>query len=198
LVRSNSQPSTTSRSESPGMATFSGHHRSSVHGRLPSSRSNTPTLAEDSRPDSPAEVSQSPSVRTFDDVASPDSSSSYGTTADSKPRPAVRDGSRASSRDRISFHGSSSINERIRNKGKGRVGIVIGSIYMQAGRWHDALRELVENTTRARAFSDHIWHAKGLENIMICLILFAWVGIDFKVSFAALRHPHPTRFCSTC
>ncbi len=85
--------------------------------------------------------------------------------------------------DRVSTHGfgSGSLSERARNKGKGRVSIVIGTLYMCAGQWHDAIRELVEGGQRARAFSDHLWHAKALEHIMVCLLLFAWTGMDFQV-----------------
>jgi hypothetical protein len=56
---------------------------------------------------------------------------------------------------------------------------------MCAGQWHDAIRELTEGATRARAFSDHLWHGKALENIMICLLLYAWSGMDFQVSFVS-------------
>lgn len=98
---------------------------------------------------------------------------------------------RESSQDRISIQGfgSGSVNERARNKGKSRVGIVIGSLYLHAGRWQDALRELVDNTTKARSYSDHLWHAKGLENILVCLLLMAWAGIDFQVR-PQLRQRH--------
>ncbi|KAF2818551.1 hypercellular protein A [Ophiobolus disseminans] len=44
-----------------------------------------------------------------------------------------------------------------------------------------AIRELTEGATRARAFSDHLWHAKALEHIMVCLLLFAWSGMDFQI-----------------
>ena len=52
---------------------------------------------------------------------------------------------------------------------------------MCAGQWHEALKELTEAATQARTFSDHLWHAKALENIMVCLLLFAWAGMDFQV-----------------
>jgi hypothetical protein len=86
--------------------------------------------------------------------------------------------------DRVSIHGfgSGGVGERARNKGRGRVSIVVGTLYMCAGQWNDAVRELIEGATRARAFSDHLWHAKALENIMVCLLLFAWSGMDFQVS----------------
>lgn len=65
--------------------------------------------------------------------------------------------------------------------------IVIGSLYMCAGHWHEAMRELTDGATRARAYSDHLWQAKALENIMVCLLLFAWSGMDFQVSVIYLK-----------
>ena len=96
---------------------------------------------------------------------------------------------RDTSHDRMSIQGfgSGSVSERNRNRGKGRVGYVIGTLYLMAGRWNDALKELVESTNRARAFSDHIWYAKGVENILVCLLLCAWKGIDFEVSLSIRR-----------
>lgn len=64
---------------------------------------------------------------------------------------------------------------------------MIGSLYMCAGHWHEAMRELTEGATRARAYSDHLWQAKALENIMVCLLLFAWSGMDFQVSLFCIH-----------
>lgn len=90
---------------------------------------------------------------------------------------------RTSSHDRIALQGfgSGTSQEKLRIRGKARVGIVLGSIYMMAGHWNDALPILVEHTTKARSLSDHLWHAKGLENSMLCMLLLAWVGVDFQV-----------------
>ncbi|KAI9657003.1 MAG: hypothetical protein M1821_003169 [Bathelium mastoideum] len=92
-----------------------------------------------------------------------------GPTARSEATSEARD----SSRDSMSIQGfgSGSLSERNRNRGKGRIGIVIGTLYLIAGRWNDALKELVESTNRARAFSDHIWYAKGVENILISSVV---------------------------
>lgn len=56
----------------------------------------------------------------------------------------------------------------------------MGTLYLHAGRWADALRELNDSTTRAKALSDHVWHAKGLENLVSTMILMTWAGIDFS------------------
>ena len=102
-----------------------------------------------------------------------------GSTARSNITAEARDASREGMS--IQGFGSGSLSERNRNRGKGRIGIVIGTFYLLAGRWNDALKELVESTNRVRAFSDHIWYAKGVENILVCLLLCAWKGIDFEV-----------------
>ncbi|KAI5368025.1 hypothetical protein Slin15195_G031600 [Septoria linicola] len=90
---------------------------------------------------------------------------------------------RTSSHDRIALQGfgSGTSADKARVRGKARVGIVLGSIYMMAGHWHDALPILVEHTTKARALSDHLWHAKGLEHAMLCMLLLAWARVDFQV-----------------
>lgn len=87
------------------------------------------------------------------------------------------------SKDRVSVQGfgSGSIGERVRNKAKARMGVVIGSMYLLAGRWPDAVKELAESASIARASNDHVWHAKSLDYILVCLLLFGWAGMDFDV-----------------
>jgi hypothetical protein len=87
------------------------------------------------------------------------------------------------SRERVSVQGfgSSSGPEKARNRNKGRVGTVIGSLYLQAGRWPDALKELVESATIARANSDYLWQAKALEHILVTLLMMGWAGMDIQV-----------------
>ncbi len=84
------------------------------------------------------------------------------------------------SRDRMSVSGVSAT-DRTKNRIKGRAGVVIGTLFLQAGRWPDALKELTEAVNNARAGSDYIWHAKALESILLCLLLFGWAGMDFQV-----------------
>lgn len=105
---------------------------------------------------------------------------------------------RSSSQDRGSTHGSgtsnphgerfvatgfgqSSSQEKTRARGKARVGIVMGSIYMMSGQWREALRLLVESTTISNALTDHLWHAKGLENMLVCMLLLHWSETEFKI-----------------
>ena len=94
-----------------------------------------------------------------------------------------KESARQPSKDRIAVHGfgSGTVGERARNKAKGRVGVVIGSLYLLAGRWPDAVRELVESATSARAISDHVWHAKALDLILVSLLMCAWAGMDFEI-----------------
>ncbi|KAJ5669222.1 TRAPP II complex [Penicillium macrosclerotiorum] len=84
------------------------------------------------------------------------------------------------SRDRMSVSGLSAT-DRTKNRIKGRSGVVIGTLFLQAGRWPDALKELVEAATNARAGSDYVWHGKALENILLCLLMLAWAGMDFHI-----------------
>ncbi|KAI9049565.1 hypothetical protein LZ554_006592 [Drepanopeziza brunnea f. sp. 'monogermtubi'] len=91
----------------------------------------------------------------------------------------IRDGSQ----DRVSVQGfgSNSVSERSRNKGKGRISTVIGSLYMTAGRWPDALKELTEGASIAKNNLDHLWHAKALDNILVTMLMLAWAGLDFQI-----------------
>jgi hypothetical protein len=147
---------------------------------LPSG-SGGPLSTEDPRAASPSTQGTRTPPTTFDEISGINAANTLHQTNSntSKPSTATKD----AAADRVSIHGfgSGGVGERARNKGRGRISIVIGTLYMCAGQWHDAVRELTEGATRARAFSDHLWHAKALEHIMICLLLFAWSGIDFQV-----------------
>ena len=103
--------------------------------------------------------------------------------ANSFPSSNEKESARQPSKDRIAVHGfgSGTVGERARNKAKGRIGVVIGSLYLLAGRWPDAVKELVESATSARATSDHVWHAKALDLILVSLLMCAWAGMDFEI-----------------
>lgn len=108
-----------------------------------------------------------------------------------RPGGGPSDNSRSVSQERVSVQGfgSGGFNERWRNKGKCRVTIVTGSLYLLAGRWPDALKELVDGATVARSINDHIWHGKALEMIAISLILLGWAGVQFQVPTICLPPP---------
>ncbi|KAI3323231.1 Trs120-domain-containing protein [Xylariaceae sp. AK1471] len=146
------------------------------------SNSSTPSA----RPSTPVRSGLSNPPTTFDDIASANGSS----TGMSSPE--QRNGSRldtaeenikSASQDKVAVQGfgPGSLNEKWRNKGKGRAHIVVGSLYLQAGRWTDALKELVEGATVAKSINDHLWHGKALELILVSLLLLAWVGHVFQV-----------------
>ncbi|KAL1582095.1 hypothetical protein WHR41_09177 [Cladosporium halotolerans] len=90
---------------------------------------------------------------------------------------------RASSQDRVALQGfgTNTSAEKTKKRGKARVNIVVGSLYMMAGMWMEALQLLTEHTGQARILQDHLWCAKGLENIVVCQLLQAWAEIDFQV-----------------
>jgi hypothetical protein len=106
-------------------------------------------------------------------------------------RPDVVDGFRTQSQDRVSVQGfgSGGLNDRWRSKGRCRVQVVIGSLYLQAGLWSNALKELADAATVAKSINDHLWHGKALELALVCLLLLGWAGIEFQVP-TVLLPPH--------
>lgn len=166
-----------SRSRSPAKSDINLQNRMSVPVHQPST-TNSRAATPDGRPLSPPSRSQTPPT-TFDEITG-----ARGTGSPS--RSGVND-SRRQSRDRVSVQGfgAGGSGEKERIKGKSRVGTVIGSMYLLAGRWPDALKELVESATIARANSDYVWLAKALDCILVTLLMHAWAGMDFKVSLQA-------------
>lgn len=137
------------------------------------SGSPTPT----GRPATSARSGLSSPPTTFDDMGNGESGSPE------RARPGTSEGVKTAKESRFSIQGfgPGGASERWRNKGKGRVLIVVGSMYLQAGRWTDALKELIEGTSVAKSLNDHIWHGKGLELVTVCLFLLGWAGIEFQV-----------------
>ncbi|KAL8799910.1 MAG: hypothetical protein Q9200_007412, partial [Gallowayella weberi] len=132
------------------------------------SRSSTP----ESRSMSPPNGRGSPS-------AALDGASSTPASPPSRPT----DPHRPMSRDRASMQGfgSNSFSERERTKIRGRTHIVIGSLYLLAGRWPDAVKEIVDGATIAKINSDHVWHAKALDYLLVICLLYAWSNLDFRI-----------------
>lgn len=106
-------------------------------------------------------------------------------------RPGTADGFRTQSQDRISVQGfgPGGLNDRFRAKGKCRVQIVVGSLYLQAGLWGTAVKELSEAAAVAKSINDHIWHGKALELITIALLLLGWAELEFQVPNVLLPPP---------
>ncbi|KAI9772858.1 MAG: hypothetical protein M1840_008740 [Geoglossum simile] len=158
-----------------------GHHRMSMPVHLPSSPPTYPGSAPGSQPAfPPPSGTRGPPPTSFDQMPS---AISGGPLASGVTRSSAASAQRDLTLERISDQGfgPGSLSERARNKGKARVGVVVGSLYLHAGRWVDAVREFVESATIARANSDHLWHAKALENILVSLLMLAWVGMDFQI-----------------
>jgi len=169
LQRTTSIRSQHSRDESPNL----GLTRQSSIRNSPRDLSSPPSSVVGSpRPDSPAIMSGS---------FTPDDNTRSGAIEGSwkhKQIPAEIDRSAKSLYPQSSAHTSA---ERERNIGRTRVGIVLGTLYLMTGRWADAWRELLEQTSRARALDDWLWHAKGLENLLACMLLLGWSGFDFHI-----------------
>ncbi|KAI4236429.1 MAG: hypothetical protein LQ352_008007 [Teloschistes flavicans] len=148
------------------------------------SRSSTPR----SRPESPSTGMQSPQSNPDGTQGSPASPPSIPID---RPRPMSRD------RAAMQGFGSNSLTERERNKNRGRTHIVIGSLYLLAGRWPDAVREIVDGAIIAKTNSDHIWHGKALEYLLIICLLYAWAGLDVRIPQLILEAVERTSTSST-
>ncbi|RMX87647.1 hypothetical protein D0869_02202 [Hortaea werneckii] len=142
----------------------------------------SPTGEEGSRPPSRGFGSPPPS-NSFEQVRNASNRANALARSDSNTSNRSRNGQRGSSQDRVSVHGfgPSTSQEKTRSRGKARVGIVTGHIYMMAGQWNEALRMLTEHTNAARKLSDSLWHAKGLDGILVCMLLLAWAEQGFSI-----------------
>ncbi|KAI1169205.1 hypercellular protein A [Nemania serpens] len=191
MARRNSQfaVSTVTRSASSGGDADRGQARMS----MPPFKSNpfgSNSSSPSPRPSTPVRSGLSNPPTTFDDisangtnlgVSNPDEKN--GSRSDSAERNA-----RSSNQDKVAVQGfgPGGPNEKWRNKGKGRATIIVGSLYLQAGRWTDALKELVEGATVAKSINDHLWHGKALELIFISLLMLGWAGHEFQVPAVCL------------
>ncbi|KAI0437689.1 hypercellular protein A [Xylaria telfairii] len=150
------------------------------------SSSSTPSA----RPSTPVRSGLSSPPTTFDDISA--NGTNLGALSPERRNGSHMDGveetTRSANQDKVAVQGfgPGSLNEKWRNKGKGRATIVVGSLYLQAGRWTDALKELVEGATVAKSINDHLWHGKALELIFISLLMLAWAGHEFQVPTVCL------------
>jgi trafficking protein particle complex subunit 9 len=187
--RRNSQHSvpTISRSTSASGAVDRAQNRMSMpippKGSSFGSASSTPA-----RPSTPVRSGLSNPPTTFEDLEGGIGLDPSSPETPSSSRPGTAEGFRTQSSDRISVQGfgPGGLNDRWRNKGKGRVAIVMGSLYLQAGRWTDALKELIDGATLAKSINDHLWHGKALELIVVGLVLLGWAGLEFTVPHVCL------------
>ena len=172
-----------SRSESPVDVGDKSHYRMSMPAQPSSAGSVEESAPAGSRATSPPSRTRTPPPTTFDEISGSLDPSLDGSTTIQTAKSTAGETTRELSRERVAVHGfgSGSLNERARNKGKGRVTLVVGGLYLLAGRWEDAVREFVDSANTAKANSDHLWHAKALESILVALIMLAWAGLDFQV-----------------
>ncbi|KAF5026614.1 hypothetical protein F66182_1287 [Fusarium sp. NRRL 66182] len=116
---------------------------------------------------------------------------SEGSTPEPTAPPETIESSRSASRDRVSTQGfgSGGANDRWRHRVKGRAAVVVGSMFLQAGRWTDSIRELSDGAMAARSVNDHLWHGKALELILVNLFLLGWSNIEFHVPTVLIQFP---------
>ncbi|KAL1863759.1 hypothetical protein Plec18167_008057 [Paecilomyces lecythidis] len=151
-------------------------HRMTMPAQLPPTPNGAPDGHAASGRSSPASADHD-SPTTFDEITR---SIQLANRASSLGKPGSASSSKEHSRDRMSVQGLSAT-DRTKNRIKGRFGVVVGTLFLQAGRWPDALKELVEAASMARASSDYVWHGKALESILLCLLMFGWAGMDFQI-----------------
>ncbi|PWY71544.1 hypercellular protein HypA [Aspergillus sclerotioniger CBS 115572] len=151
-------------------------HRMTMPAHLPSNPNSAPESPMRSNQGSPA-LSDHETPTTFDEITR---SIQVANRSNSVGKVHSLPSSKEHSRDRMSVSGMSAT-DRTKNRIKGRTGVVVGTLFLQAGRWPDALKELVEAASNARASSDYVWHAKALESILLCLLMVAWAGMDFQI-----------------
>ena len=159
------------------------------HEKRPSSGHSTPTRSvEPASPvddggSKPPPLNRGSPATSFDQIPSANVVPSGVSRPDSRTSNKSKHTRRASSQDRVSVQGfgSGTSQDKLKQRGKARAGILTGAIHMMAGQWSEALRISVEHTNKARILSDHIWHAKGLENIIVCLLLHSWAGLEFQI-----------------
>lgn len=156
-------------------------HRMTMPTNLPSNPNGEHETPQGSNNGSPT-PNEHDTPLTFDEIAR----SMHLNRSATVGKPGSVSSSKEHSRDRTSVGGLSAT-DRTKSRIKGRAGVVVGSLFLQAGRWPDALKELVEAASNARATSDYVWHAKALESILLCLLMLGWAGMDFQVSLACLR-----------
>jgi len=144
----------------------------------------SPTGEEASRPPSRSFGSPPPPpATTFEQIQATNRVPAGLTRSDSAASNRSKGGKRASSQDRVSVQGfgPGTSQSKARERGKARVGIVIGHIYMMAGQWSEGLRILAEHTNVTRKLADNLWHGKGLEGIVVCMLSLAWARLEFSI-----------------
>ncbi|EOA88647.1 uncharacterized protein SETTUDRAFT_176680 [Exserohilum turcica Et28A] len=171
LGRRNSQVSNPSRPVTPVSNIQKDTQRASMP-ILPSS-SGTSLSTEDGRSASVGSQGGRTPATTFDEISGVNAGSTPHQPPNNSAKPSAPAKNTLADRVSLQGFGSGGVGERARNKGRGRISIVIGTLYMCAGQWTEAVRELTEGAAKARALSDHLWHAKALENIMIPQVCYS-------------------------
>ncbi|KAK1080049.1 hypothetical protein LTR33_005870 [Friedmanniomyces endolithicus] len=137
---------------------------------------------DSSRPPSRGVRSPPPSNAT-EQTHSSNTAPSASARSESRSSDNSKQSGRPGSQDRAPVHAIAPSGSQSKSKarGKARVGIVVGHIYIMAGHWSEALRTLIEHTNAAKKHSDPLWHAKGLEGIVVSMLLLAWTGSEFSI-----------------
>lgn len=122
-----------------------------------------------------------PPATSFEQIQAASSVPSAIARSDSRTSNKGKNGNRASSQDRAPSQGFGTSQDKLKQRGKARVGIVVGHILMMSGQWREALSTLAEHSPKARALGETLWWVKCQEGIAVCLLLLAWAGVDFQI-----------------
>ncbi|KAK9451906.1 TRAPP II complex [Limtongia smithiae] len=90
------------------------------------------------------------------------------------------------SRDKPLSYPLSHHSERQRQRRRGRALKMIANIYLLAGRTTDALRDYVEAVVILKNINDHLWHAACIEGIGVCMVVLAYIGVQFTIPSVVL------------
>ncbi|OAL22468.1 hypothetical protein AYO22_07026 [Fonsecaea multimorphosa] len=64
---------------------------------------------------------------------------------------------------------------------RGRFNVIRGMFWLQRGYWTEAMSCLAEGAAVAQSGHDHLWHAKALEHLLVCMLLLSWSELSFDV-----------------
>ena len=115
---------------------------------------------------------------TFDEMAN---FSVMTSNSVSKQKPERNTSNVESKRISVQGFGSGSHSERTRDMRQARIGSIVGQLLLLSGNWSEALNESVQSIIKCKFLDDYLWYAKGLETILICLLMQAWSGHELKV-----------------
>ncbi|CCH43722.1 Transport protein particle [Wickerhamomyces ciferrii] len=75
----------------------------------------------------------------------------------------------------------SSSAERRQSKVRGRQLKILGNLYLLAGKYNNALKELNDAVPLLRISNDYLWLGSTLESIGVCLVMLTFLGVPYQM-----------------